>query len=150
MPTSDNGHWNRTPKQLADKLREKLKNSEEAIVLTLHRIGQEAVNWARDNGTYMDHTGNLRNSIGYAIYKDRRLIDWVHDDGGHSQAHSNAITARTLFEQAVPDNGYACVVFAGMEYGIYVEAKGYTVLSGSVQASPVMKLLDQALKKAVK
>ena len=150
MPTSDNGHWNRTPKQLADKLREKLKNSEEAIVLTLHRIGQEAVNWARDNGTYVDRTGNLRNSIGYAIYKDRRLIDWVHDDGGHSQAHSNAITARTLFEQAVPDNGYACVVFAGMEYGIYVEAKGYTVLSGSVQASPVMKLLDQALKKAVK
>ncbi|HPH11139.1 MAG TPA: hypothetical protein PKW59_09770 [Thermotogota bacterium] len=150
MPANSTGSWSRTPKQLADALRAKLAKSDDAIVLTLHRIGQEAVNWARDNGSYTDRTANLRNSIGYAIYKNRKLLDWIHDDGGHSESRGNALTAKSIFEQAVPDNGYACVVFAGMEYGIYVEAKGYTVLSGSVQASPVMKLLDQALKKAVK
>ena len=150
MPANSTGSWSRTPKQLADALRAKLAKSDDAIVLTLHRIGQEAVNWARDNGSYIDRTGNLRNSIGYALYKDRRLLDWVHDDGGHSQAHSDAMAAKSLFEREVPDKGYACIVFAGMEYGLFGEAKVYTVLSVSVQASPVMKLLDQALKKAVK
>jgi hypothetical protein len=143
------GQWSRTPKQLANALREKLIKSEEAIVLTLHRIGQEAVNWARENGTYTDQTGNLRNSIGYAIYKDGKSIDWMHDDRGHIQAHIDALSASGQFQKEIPSTGYCCVVFAGMEYGIFVESYGYTVLSGSVEASPIKKLLDRALRKAV-
>jgi len=140
--------WNKTPEELANKLRSYLQKSEENIILTLHRIGQEAVNWARENGNYTDRTGNLRNSIGYAIFKDGKLLDFSLDDRGHSKAQSESRKFINSFDTSkLPERGYALVVFAGMEYGIYVEAKGFIVLTGALENSETFKILDQALKK---
>jgi len=131
------------PKELAQKLREYIERDKENIILVLHRIGQEAVNWARENGSYTDRTGNLRNSIGYIIFQNGEEIDSF----GNAPAQANKDTVVRLTQNKVPKNGLALVVFAGMEYGIYVEARGYTVLSGALENSITAKALDYALKK---
>lgn len=139
--------WNRTQKELIAKLKDFLNNNnEKAIILTLQKIGQEAVNWARENGSYTDRTGNLRNSIGYAIFKDRKLYISGADS---SKARENEKVIVNLVENRIPEKGYGLIVYAGMEYGIYVEAKGYVVLSGSIENSTTAKMLDAAIRKAV-
>lgn len=139
--------WNRTPQQLAGALANYLMNGEAAIIETLHRVGQEAVNWARQNGSFDDQTGNLRNSIGYSIYKDGQLLDFILDDGGHPEAYSKTVMSQTVWERDVPEKGYSMIVFAGMEYGIFVEARGKIVLSGSLKGSETGRILEEALKK---
>ena len=131
------------PKELAQKLREYIERDKENIILVLHRIGQEAVNWARENGSYTDRTGNLRNSIGYIIFQNGEEIDSF----GNAPAQANKDTVIRLAQSKIPKSGLALVVFAGMEYGIYVEARGYTVLSGALENSITAKALGHALKK---
>lgn len=138
--------WNKTPEQLAAKLRNYINQEQRNIVIVLHRIGQEAVNWARENGSYTDRTGNLRNSIGYIIFKDGVDIAF----SGQQPAKQNKDLMVRLAKDKIPSQGYALVVYAGMEYGIYVEAKGYIVLSGALENSTTAKALDYALKKVKK
>ena len=131
------------PKELAEKLRKYIERDTENIILVLHKIGQEAVNWARENGSYTDRTGNLRNSIGYIIFQNGEEIDSF----GNAPAQANKDTVIRLAQSKIPKSGLALVVFAGMEYGIYVEARGYTVLSGALENSITAKALGHALKK---
>jgi len=135
--------WNKTPDELIQKLRNYIAQDDRNIEMVLHRIGQEAVNWARENGNYTDRTGNLRNSIGYVIFKDG--VDIAFE--GNQPAKQNKDVIINLTKDKIPNKGYALVVYAGMEYGIYVEAKGYIVLSGALENSPTAKALKQALKK---
>lgn len=134
--------WNKTPQELVSSLKKYISENEANLVNTLHRIGQESINWARDNGSYTDRTGNLRNSIGYIIFKDGREYDFQ----GQSQARSNKDIVVSLVQNEIPQQGYALVTFAGMEYGIYVEARGYVVLTGAFENIPTAKILEQALK----
>lgn len=73
-------------------------------------------------GDYLDQTGNLRNSIGYFIAKDGEIIK------GNGSAESKSF-ASSLIRQY--NSGFSLIVVAGMEYAIYVEAKGYNVISSS-------------------
>ena len=119
-----------------------LKRKDEGLLAVLNRIGVEAVNWARENGNYTDRTGNLRNSINYAIFKDSKLLQ---DNGNLT---SEQISSISIELEKV--NGYTLVIYAGMYYGVYVEARGYVVLSGALQASETSKLLVEALGNAVR
>ncbi len=119
-----------------------LKRKDEGLLAVLNRIGVEAVNWARQNGNYTDRTGNLRNSINYAIFKDGKLYN---DFGNLTSEQISYIT-----NEIEKVNGYTLIVYAGMYYGIYVEARGYVVLSGALEASETSKLLVEALGNAVR
>ena len=44
-----------------------IDKAEERIYKLLQRAGEEFVKIARNSGKYIDHTGNLRSSIGYVI-----------------------------------------------------------------------------------
>ncbi len=134
--------WNKTPQELANSLRKYISESEGNLVNTLHRIGQESINWARDNGSYTDRTGNLRNSIGYIIFKDGEEYNFQ----GNKPARDNKDIVVNLVQNEIPREGYALVTFAGMEYGIYVEARGYIVLTGAFENIPTAKILEQALR----
>lgn len=115
---------------------------DKAILETLNRIGVEAVNWAKQNGNYTDRTANLRNSINYAIFKNGHLLD---DKGNLTSAQLTNIEGEI---QRI--NGYTLVIYAGMFYGIFVEARGYTVLSGALESSETTQLLNEALNNAVR
>lgn len=50
------------------------REAENEVVSTLEDIGKEAVQYAVDNGTYHDVTGNLRRSNKYKANKDGLMI----------------------------------------------------------------------------
>lgn len=107
-----------------------------ATVAALHAVGEAAVKYAReipdpDNGGngFKDHTGNLRSSIGYAIYYNGRQIESAYGD-----KPEGASQGQKLADQAAKGTrGYALVVTAGMYYAVYVESKGRDVLTSAEQ-----------------
>lgn len=106
------------------------KEQEDKFIKGLAFIGEEFVNTARSIRTYKDETGNLRSSIGYAIVKNGRSVSFKVSRA----ATEGKIEAAEFVTQKInegPRKGIYLIVFAGMEYALYVEAKGYDVLSGS-------------------
>lgn len=70
-------------------------------------------------GTYKDVTANLRNSIGYFIFHDGRLI----------AEDSTLASNRLEIQDIVKPNGIQLIGIAGMNYASHVESKGYNVIS---------------------
>lgn len=88
---------------------------------------------------FYDHTANLRSSIGYVITKNRKKVR--QDFQGEGEGKNTGL--QKGLEIAKQYSGYALVVVAGMEYAVYVEAKGYDVISNSIP----MKLEVETLIK---
>jgi hypothetical protein len=111
---------------IGNTLKEQKENVEADIIRAFSFIGEEFVNKARNKGEYVDRTGNLRASIGYAVFKDRKQVllhvEETRDD------------TQRLLQYVTRDmpKGIVLVLFAGMEYAIYVEATNRDVITGSV------------------
>ena len=99
-------------------------------VLKLSFLGEEFINKARVGGNYMDRTGNLRSSIGYIIIHNGEILNKNFPNpspkGTDTQNRVDELIneAKSLFNE-----GLFLVVFAGMEYALYVEKNGKAVLS---------------------
>lgn len=118
------------PNLFAKDLAKFAKDQENKFIETLQFIGENFVNEARSKRTYMDQTGNLRASIGYAVVKNGK----VRNFNAQKAATEGKIEAAEFVTAKVaeqPQKGIYLIVFAGMEYALYVEAKGYDVLTGS-------------------
>jgi hypothetical protein len=109
---------------------------DKAIIAFLRGEANELIADARRNGAYTDHTANLRSSIGCGIFFNGEMIEKFTADDATQQGRSAALTAITEWAQSNPaqiaEIGYTLVLVAGMNYGRYVEAKGYNVLHLSV------------------
>ncbi len=109
-----------------------------AVVTTLQYVGEQCVKIAREQGTYGDVTGNLRNSIGYVLtyngdilhqnFEERIASKIVSAANGKGILEGQALAAE-LVKQA--GDGYALYVVAGMHYAYYVETRGYDVLDNA-------------------
>jgi len=107
--------------------------------------GENFIVNARSTNTYTDRTSNLRNSIGYSVVKDG-VINLQDQGDGVGGAKANEL----LKEASSSLNDHALVMVAGMNYGLYVESKGYDVISNSVdKARTQHKRLMHALLKAI-
>lgn len=91
----------------------------------LMKLGEECVLRIRDRGpeSWIDQTGNLRSSIGYAVYDHAEEVvtsafPVVRE--GSEGARIGAEYVRSLAQKYA--NTYALVVVAGMSYAEYVEA----------------------------
>lgn len=123
-----------------------ISEKEAKTIEILSFIGEQFINIARQDGGYQDQTGNLRNSIGYAIIQSGR-IKTFETIGGSETATRNA---RDLVEKLSKSNRLSSiriilVGFAGMEYAAAVESKGYEVISNS--ASRAEEIMKEALSK---
>jgi len=96
------------------------REQESKFIEAMAYIGDDFVNAARTKGAYKDQTGNLRASIGYSVVKDGRVVKFDNKSDFADQKISE-----------LSQTGIYLIVFAGMEYALYVEAKGYDVLTGS-------------------
>ena len=110
---------------------EKFASEQESkFIEAMAYIGDEFVNAARSISTYQDQTGNLRSSIGYSVVKDGRTVSFqIEGDSAEGKASAADFLKSKVAEG--PQEGIYLIVFAGMEYALYVEAKGYDVLTGS-------------------
>jgi len=122
-----------------EELQRKLLERKEAIIkvldMKIRQLAEEAVSHAKHNKGYKDRTANLKNSISYALFYDGELVTQQIGDipkpeeapKGHQGVQSN-LEQFCEEEGVVRPKGYSLVVVAGMEYGAYVEHRGYNVL----------------------
>lgn len=122
-----------------EALQEKLLRMKEAVEtrldMELRQLGEAACIHAKDNKGYKDRTANLKNSISYALYKDGQPVSNQigqipqpeADKEGQGQVSSN-LDRFASQNGVVAQKGYTLIVVAGMNYGAYVQAKGYNVL----------------------
>lgn len=121
--------------ELQKRLKEKSALVERKLEMELRQVGEEAVTFSKENKGYHDRTANLKNSISYALFKDGELIEQHigkipkpnEDANGQAQVADN-LTRYAAQEGVVKPHGYTLIVVAGMNYGKYVEDKGYNVL----------------------
>lgn len=91
-------------------------------------------------GDYLDDSGNLRSSIGYAVLVDGDVVVSKIPNS------VEGISAFTNILDSLPwARGITFVGMAGMDYASYLEAMGYNVISS--QWDVVLVDLSAALKK---
>jgi len=123
------------------------------VMTAMTKLGEECVARIRNRGaseSWIDHTGNLRSSIGYAVY-DHGLNYMMSNFSVVLEGNEGAGKGRELVEELARQftNTYALVVVAGMDYAAYVEAiKNKDVLeSTKLWAMGVVKArIDRAIK----
>ena len=98
---------------------------QEQIIIQLQYLGQECVSRIRRRGqseSWIDRTGNLRSSIGSAVYENgKKKLSTAFESvfGGHEGSESGKRMIDALAKEY--SQTYAMVVVAGMDYASYVE-----------------------------
>lgn len=125
------------------------------ILRALSYLGEQCVIKVRDrsaNESWIDQTGNLRSSIGYAIYeKGRKEIESafkIVKKGREGSAEGKKMIDELA---GLYSNTYALVVIAAMSYAEYVEAKDNKDVLASTELfarKEVSKYLNKALQRA--
>lgn len=133
-----------TPMDEIDRMiEEEIRKSERNIIKKLSYIGESAISEARENGDYMDQTGNLRSSVGYVILNNGKTVLENIQRSDRGTDRSTGVQVAKNFIQEISEkykNDFVLIVVAGMNYAVYVEALGRNVLSSS-------KLLAESLAK---
>ncbi|MCC8154807.1 MAG: hypothetical protein LIP01_11780 [Tannerellaceae bacterium] len=126
------------------------ENQVKAIVTFLCYLGEKCVNRARLNDTYMDQTGNLRSSIGYCVIYNGAIQKLSCQEASKGTDKSTGVREGETFLRDLAreqQKGFALIIVAGMNYAIYVEAKGFDVLTGSrLYAEKQLPVLMRQLK----
>nr|DAU17247.1 MAG TPA: hypothetical protein [Caudoviricetes sp.] len=120
---------------LQKRLNEKRQQIISYLNMRLMQLAEEAVTYSKENKGYQDRTANLKNSISFALYLDWQLITSAvgkipkEEEAEEGQEGvSAALNEYAQKEGVVAPKGYSLVIVAGMNYGKYVEDKGYNVL----------------------
>jgi len=101
------------------------EEAEQKFRVLLQAAGEMFVKYARESGKYIDHTGNLRSSIGYVVTDDgvwwQDNFEWknVGTDGkeGYMKAKRLATGLANTYNM-----GLVLIGVAGEDYAVYVEA----------------------------
>ena len=127
------------------------------VQYNLNYLGMLCIKRIRDRSgdeSWYDQTGNLRSSIGYAIYSyGRKQIESTFDSV--LWASEGSEKGRKMVEELASkySDTYALVVVAAMEYADYVEAiESKDVLASTeiYAKSQVNRYLEKAIKEAEK
>lgn len=111
----------------------------QAVTEALERTCMQIVEEAKGLNTYTDRTNNLRSSIGYVIYNNGEHVAdnfeatgiGEEGDGSHGVETGKQVAEDTA---AMFPSGIVAVIVAGEHYALYVEARGYDVITGPSQS----------------
>lgn len=123
-----------------------------AFIFLLKSLGEKLVKYAKDNHNYQDQTGNLTNSIGYAIVRNKEMVFYGGSDQPGDGADAMLEAAMKYAETLSSD--ISLIIVAGMDYAAYVEAKGYNVIlpaelkAKSELPAEIAKFIKQVNEKA--
>lgn len=141
------------------------KNKEEVgISKVYYRNGKKYIRRSGGGTSFTDWTANLRNSIGYVIFKDGKAIVTSYPDdtksntgkSGNEGKKKGIDLAMTVGKEYAPDKGWLLVITAGMEYAAHVEAGAspsrpnkypYDVISGGTAYAA--QTLETGLKELI-
>jgi hypothetical protein len=115
----------------------------------LQMLGEMCVTHARSISKeqgFEDQTGNLRSSIGYMVFVDGVAVHSFYNQVGGG---SEGIKTGEKLAKEVGENqkGVCLVVTAGMNYALYLEAKGRDVLTSAEHLAEreLPKMLDKLI-----
>ena len=130
---------------IPEAVREFQERVENATVYYFSYMGGKLAKYAKEMHSYTDRTGNLTNSIGYAVAKGGKIIN---TGGMMGSSEAKAASLQVLQEMMDRINHqFALIIIAGMEYASYVEAKGYNVIMPSeLKAKAEMPAVIQRIK----
>lgn len=103
-----------------------MKIVSEEMTRSLSYLGEQCVRYVRDRSqdeSWIDHTGNLRSSVGYAVYdmgKKRIESEFPIVKQGSEGSEEGRKMIRDLAK--LYSDTFALVVVAGMNYAEYVES----------------------------
>lgn len=125
---------------LQSKIEGNLRKWQIAKAQKLADAGEILVKIAISTRGYQDRTGDLTNSIGYAVFFDGKIFaEWF------TSGKAGQIAREKAYEYGKKQGRITLVVVAGMNYASYVESQGFNVLASAEQISKTMipKLLKQ-------
>lgn len=122
---------------------------------TLLYLGEESITKVRDRSgeeSWFDDSGNLRSSVGYALY-ERGRKEFESAFSIVKQGAEGAEEGRRMVEELAHEysNTYALVVVAAMNYAEYVEAMENKDVLASAELfarGKVNEYLNKALQRA--
>ncbi len=109
----------------------------EEIIRAFSYLGEQCVRRVRDRSgeeSWFDQTGNLRSSIGYAVYENGNIEveSSFSQVGKGSEGTSQGRKVVIELAREYANNHFTLVILAGMEYAEYVEAmQGKNVLAST-------------------
>lgn len=126
-----------------------LRQIEKQQIKRLKMLGEMCVTHARSvpkEQGFEDQTGNLRSSIGYAVFIDGIAVHSFYEEvkGGVIGARAGRELAAKVGKQTT---GLCLVVTAGMNYALHVESRGRDVIASAEQMAE--RELPRMLEKLV-
>lgn len=105
------------------------------VIEAMEKTCLEITTKAKQLDTYQDQTNNLRSSIGYVVYNNGEKVaeQFTQSGGGSKGAGTTGIEkGKKVAEEAAKEfpNDLVGVIVAGEDYALYVESKGYDVITG--------------------
>ncbi len=128
---------------------EAVEDITDAVIQSIIAACTQTVAKARILKTYTDRTTLLRSSIGFVVYDHgQKVVDNFQGAGGASAAEGVS-KGKQVAEAAAKEHPAAivAVVVAGADYALYVESKGYDVVTSP--CNELNNLLEQYLREAV-
>lgn len=129
----------------------------EEMLRALSYLGEQCIKRIRDRGpeeSWFDQTGNLRSSIGYAVYGEgRKLMESAFDvvkEGNEGPSEGKRMIDELASKYS---ETFALVVVAGMEYADAVEARDNKDVLASTEIwarAKVREYIDRAKERAEK
>lgn len=145
-----------TPQRAVDEFfRKATKIMYDRIIYNFNYLGLQCVRRIRDRSgdeSWYDQTGNLRSSVGYAIYSyGVKKIESAFESVSDGQKGSQK--GREMVDELAGkySDTYALVVVAAMEYAVFVEAMESKDVLASTEIyarNQVDKYLQKALNEA--
>lgn len=137
---------------IAEVLKTKVKQIEEAIITELFAVGITCVAEAVSKGSYTNRTYNLRSSIGFVVVKNGSVVmvgGFESSGSGSDGAAKGAAFATSL--ASLHPVGYGLILVAGENYASYVESRGFNVLSsahslGKLEFNTAVKTIKAKVK----
>lgn len=99
---------------------------ENATLYLLKFLGESLVKYAKEKHNYKDRTGNLTNSISYAIVRKKKL-EYFSGENQPNEGAKASLKVAMQMANSLPD-AFSLIIVAGMNYAAFVEAKGYNVI----------------------
>lgn len=144
-------------KDIDEFLKKAARLIKDYMLRALMKLGEESIVRIRDRSaqeSWIDHTGNLRSSVGYSVYdygvKYMQSSFATVLDGGKGRSEGMRMVNELAQEYS---NVFALVVVAAMDYAAYVEAvNGKDVLESTRiwAQSVVEQRLNRAKDEAIK
>ena len=140
-----------TKEEVQERFDAFLGQIQELQINRLQKLGEMCVSHARSipkEQGFEDQTGNLRSSIGYAVFVDGVAIHSFYNEvnGGAVGAKAGQELSAKIGERT---NGVCLVVTAGMNYALYVESRGRDVIASAEQLAEreLPRMLEKLIDK---